>query len=265
MKSALIIVAPLGLILLGAACQKPATTDQTQQQNQTGQTGTQAQTNANANSTNPNEPDLVIKHLGVILGTYDPATGMAGDFKFTKSKLSQNRIWMDYGYVIPASQTSSGQDKANPQPTFLLPLGTKVHSLVDGVVTNVEKLYSNDYTVMVASSANSQWIYETEHVINPVVKVGDRVTAGQVVAEVSTWDSQNNSGLGMVEIGILHGGNPPEHVCPFAYLDTSVKADLQAKISGLYTAWETHKGDSSLYDEASMPVIGCQTLDPIQG
>lgn len=211
----------------------------------------------------PNQPPLLIKHLGVQLGTYDPATGRAGDFMFTQNKLSNNRIWMDYAYVIPSTQTSTGQNKANPQPTFILPLGTQVRSLVDGVVVSIETLYSGDYSVMVSSDMSSAWRYETEHVLNPVVKVGDRVTAGQVIAEVSTWDKNGNDGLGMFEIGILKGGNPPAHVCPFAYLDPSVKEDLQQKILDLYAAWESYRGDVSLYDPASMPVVGCQTLESV--
>ena len=106
-------------------------------------------------------------------------------------------------------------------------MGTKVRSLVDGVVTNVPLLYSNDYSIMVATNSKSQWQYETEHVTNPLVKVGDTVTAGQVIAEVSPHSKDGNSGFGMVEIGILKGGNPPQHICPFAYLDPSVKDDIQ--------------------------------------
>lgn len=210
-------------------------------------------------------PPLLIKHLGVVLDDYNSTTGYAGDFRFTKGELSQKRIWMDYGYVISGSQTSTGKDKANPQPTFILPLGTKVHSLVDGIVVGVPKLYSNDYSIQVAASESSPWRYETEHVINPLVKVGDHVAAGQVIAEVSTWDSHNNDGMGMVEIGILKGGNPPQHVCPFAYLDPSIKEQLQNKIRKLYQAWESYVGDTTLYDEAAMPVTGCVTLSAIDG
>src|SRR3989344_6377937 len=165
------------------------------------------------------KPPLLLKSIGINIDFYDPATGRAGDLVFTRDKLQFGVLFTEYGFTIPASMSATGQNKRNPQPTFILPMGTKVRSLVDGVVVGVPVLYSGDYSVMVASSKDSQWRYETEHVINPVVKEGDVVKAGQVVAEVSPHDSNYNNGFGLVEIGILHGGNPSSHVCPFLYLD----------------------------------------------
>lgn len=212
--------------------------------------------------TNPDEPSLLLKGIGVNLAEYDPITNTAGDFVFTKQKLQFDRIWMDYAFSIPAS--SAGAAKLNPQPTFILPLGTKVRSLVDGVVVDVPKLYSGDYSVMVAPDMKSRWRYETEHVINPIVKIGDRVVAGQVVAEVSDYDSRNTPGFGLVEIGILKGGNPPQHLCPFRYLDPSIQDDTQRKIRSFYRAWENYRGQSDLYDETVEPA-GCLTLALVDG
>lgn len=211
-----------------------------------------------------NEPDLKIKHIGINLDYYDPATNRAGDIVFTKEGISQydNIIFTNYGEVSKVS-SARPTESLNPQPTFTIPLGTKIHSLVDGVVYRVEKLYSNDYTVQVASSSDSNWIYETEHVINPTVKAGDKVTAGQVIAEASTHGSQYHPGFGLYEIGILHGGNPPEHVCIFNYLDDSIKDDTFAKLRAFYKSWEAYMGDDTLYDESKMPVPGCYTLDVI--
>ena len=67
----------------------------------------------------------------------------------------------------------------------------------------------------------------------------------------------------MVEIGLLKGGNPPQHFCPFQYLDPSVRARFQDQIRQFYSAWESYKGDTTLYDEASMPMVGCRTLEPV--
>ena len=211
------------------------------------------------------EPPLLLKSIGVDLGYFDAVTGKAGDFVFTKGKLQFGVLFTEFGFTIPANQSATGADKRNPQPTFLLPLGTKVRSLVDGVVVAIPKLYSNDYSIHVAPSQDTNWRYETEHVINPLVKVGDTVKAGQVIAEVSPHDSANSSGYGLVEIGILRGGNPPEHICPFAYLDPSIKDDVQKKLSAFYKSWEEYRGDSALHNEAAQTVIGCLSLDPIPG
>lgn len=218
-----------------------------------------------AQTLNKDEPPLKLRSIGINLDYYNPTTNKAGDVQFTKAKLVTGLLYSDFGYVIPKSITASGEDKANPQPTFILPMGTKVRSLVDGVVVNVPKLYSNDYSIQVATDSKSQWIYETEHVINSLVKVGDIVKAGQVIAEVSPHDQQGNGGFGMFEIGILKGGNPPSHVCPFAYLDDSIKSDTQKKLKALYEAWEGYREDTTLYDESKHITPGCYTFDLIQG
>lgn len=203
-----------------------------------------------------------IKHLGVDLDTYDPATNKAGDFIFTKQKIEFSRLFFDYGFEVPAN--SVGPAKKNPQPTFILPLGTKVHALVDGEVFNVPKLYSNDYSVMVQAEG-SDLIFETEHVINVKVKKGDTVKAGDVIAEVSDYDAKNYAGMGLVEIGVLKGGNPPSHLCPFDYLDESIKENTLKNITALQKSWEEYRGDSTIYDESKVVIPGCLSRDPIEG
>lgn len=204
-------------------------------------------------SQNENEPPLKLKSIGVEFS----------DFKFTKEKLQFNRLFMDYGFFIPASSASA--DKKNPQPTFILPLGTPVRSLVDGVVVDIPTVWSGDFSVMVGTGDNKNpWRYETEHVKNVLVKVGDKVTAGQIIAEVSDFDKGAPAGFGAVEIGILKGGNPPQHVCPFAYLDDSIREETFSKMNEFFKTWEEYLGDSTLYNE-SLAVPGCLTLDPIEG
>lgn len=205
---------------------------------------------------NQNEPPLKLKSIGVNFE----------DFKFTKEKLQFNRLFMGYGFVIPGNQTTSGKDKSNPQPTFILPLGTPVRSLVDGIVAAIPTVWSGDYSIQITKSGKlERWVYETEHVVNPKVKVGDKVKAGQVIAEVSNFDKGAPDGYGAVEIGLLHGGGEglPEHVCPFLYLDDSIKDETLKKMTEFFKSWEDYIGDQSLYEESATP--GCLTLDPIEG
>lgn len=206
-----------------------------------------------------------IKNIGVNLGYYDAKTNKAGDFVFTKAKLHDNAIFMNYGVFIPASSASPA--KNNPQPTYILPMGTKVHSLVDGKVFAVTKLYSNDYSVLIQVEG-SDLTFETEHVLNVTVKQSDSVKAGDVVAEVSDHMSNYNDGMGFVEIGVFKpgvGGGPPSHVCPFDYLDDSIKADTLKKITALQKAWEDYRGDPSIYDETKVVIPGCEFKGAIEG
>ncbi len=219
------------------------------------------------NKVSKSETDVpTIKNLPINIDKYNPATGMAGDMKFTKWASMKTggleAIFLEYGNKIKAS--SARQAGLNPQPTFVAPLGTKVHSIVDGTVYDVPKLYSNDYSIMVQGKDQSV-IFETEHVINPLVKKGDRVTAGQVIAEVSDYDSRNLDGLGLVEMGVLLPGNPPKHACTFDYLDASVKDDVTKKLTQLMNDWESFMGDKNIYDQASMPIPGCNTQEKVEG
>ncbi|HSX15885.1 MAG TPA: M23 family metallopeptidase, partial [Candidatus Saccharimonadales bacterium] len=173
-------------------------------------------------------------------------------------------IFADFGTQDP--RAPGDNTKRNPQPTFVLPLGTKVRSLVDGVVVDIKDLYSGDQTIWVAASPSSKYIYETEHINNPVVKKGDHVTGGQVIGEVSSHDSQYHPGFGIVEIGILHSSSgQAQHICPFHYLDPSIKADIQKEILNVHQAWTTYTGLPNLYDDANAAEPGCAVLDPVNG
>lgn len=217
---------------------------------------------SSSNSTTTSKSEAKIKHLGVNLEPYDPATNKAGDFEFTKEKMAFDMLFFDYGFEVPAN--SAGPAKTNPQPTFIVPLGTQVHSLVDGEVYDVPKLYSNDYSVMVKGEG-SDLVFETEHVMNVKVKKGDKVKAGDVIAEVSDYDAKNYAGLGLVEIGVLKAGNPPSHVCPFDYLDDSIKDETLKNITALQKSWEEYRGDKTIYDESKVVIPGCLTRDPVEG
>ena len=213
-----------------------------------------------------------LKSIGFRLDYYDPATQRAGDFHFTKElaqvlsgdPIFQKLIWSDYG--IQDVRSPNDPSKRNVQPTFILPLSTKVLAPIDGVVIRVETLYSKDWTIWFASSMEDTWSYETEHVSKPNVKIGDNVTAGQVVAEVSPHGSEHTRGFGILEIGLFHPlNNQPTHWCPFEHLGSSVKDDINKKIVALYAAWEKYLGDPSVYNHKSYPTPGCATLEPTKG
>lgn len=222
-------------------------------------------------TSNKDEPPK-LKSIGFSLDYYNPATNRAGDFHFTPElakvlsgdPIYQKLIWSDYG--IQDNRSPNDPTKRNVQPTFRLPLGTKVLAPIDGQVTRVEILYSKDYTIWFAEHEKSTWSYEMEHVIKPVVKVGDKVTAGQVVAEVSTHGSEHHPGFGIVEIGLFHPlNNEATHWCPFEHFNDSIKDEMNKKILALYTAWETYLDDDSVYNTTSYPIPGCATLEPTKG
>ena len=112
----------------------------------------------------------------------------AAVLKFADQYTNGNVPIADYGDGIEGS--SVAEARLNPQPTFWAPIGTPVLAPITGVVVNVQELYSGDFTIMYAAlGADMQGsVWGTEHVLNPTVKVGDSVTAGQPVAEVSDYE-----------------------------------------------------------------------------
>jgi Peptidase family M23 len=228
-----------------------------------------ADTKSSSQNATADSEFLYLKSIGWHIDNYDPSTNHAGDMVFTHEDhdLSGNfnLIFADFGTQDPRS--AGDPTKRNVQPTFILPLGTKVLSLVDGVVADVKDLYSNDQTIWVTSNGKmTSYIYETEHIVNPVVKKGDHVKAGQAIGQVSTHDSQYHPGFGIVEIGILHSaGSQAQHICPFHYLDPSVKADIQAKILNIHKAWMNYLGNQNLYDDAHAAEPGCFVDTPVNG
>ncbi len=204
-----------------------------------------------------------IKSLPIEIEAYNPTTGKAGEMAFPAQAFDKgvpDLIFMAYGYVVPAELTPNKQSKTNPQPTFIAPVGTKVRALIDGEVIAVNGLYSSDYTIHMKGKG-SDLIFETEHVKNVQVKVGDQVKAGAVIAEVSDYSTRGYAGLGLVEIGVLKGGKTPEHLCTFDFLDDSIKTSTQNKLIQLEKDWEEFRGKPDLYGNEVTP--GCITRDVI--
>lgn len=214
------------------------------------------------------EPPVLAKNIGFNFDTYNPATKMAGDFKFSalpalSDPLVGNQLWMDYGVPDP----KPGSTMKNGQTIFILPAGTKITAMVDGEVVALTEFGKDDYGIMIAKDKSSKWRYEHEHVTKPTVKLGDKVKAGDVIAEVAqhtnTWQY---AGHGLFEIGLYrargnNGGGSED--CVFKFLDPSVKQDIQAKVSALYTAWEDFRGDTSIYDQENYASPGCAISDTI--
>ena len=216
----------------------------------------------------------IIQNWGFNFTDYSAATGKAGDMlikgvtppTFTGPNAATDNAM--YRLLIgPIGAVVQGM--VEPQMGFYLPLGTSVVSMVTGTVCDLAKLYSNDYSVRVAPPGMSCMqggayvLYEHEHLLNPTVKVGDKVTAGQKLGIVSDYNSNwKAKGLGVIETGVFFskkGSNAPWHACLSSFLDPTKKSAMLATLSSAYAAWETELGDTTLYDEAKMSPVGCYT------
>ena len=216
----------------------------------------------------------IIQNWGFNFTDYSTATGRAGDMLIkgvTPPTFSGPTAATDnamYRLLIgPIGAVVQGM--VEPQYGFYLPLGTSVISMVSGTVCDVPKLYSNDYSVRVAPpgmacmQGGAYILYEHEHILNPTVKVGDKVTAGQKLGIVGDYNPHwKAKGLGVLETGVYFskkGSNAPWHACLSSFLDPTKKSAMLATLSSAFAAWETELGDNTLYDEAKMSPVGCYT------
>lgn len=208
----------------------------------------------NENRTRKNqrpEPDIppVTYNLGI---NFD-------DFAFTNSDLSHynNKVFLENGDVL----TGPDGKEMLPHPMYVLPPGTEILSVVNGVVADIKYQKMHDDYSLVIHPENSSWTIDHDHVTNIKVEKGDQVTAGQVIAEspkaVGMLGQYN---LGFTEIMIVNlsdsrGNNPT--ACLYNLLDDSVKQKMHAKIYKFVADWEEFKGDESIYNEESWQSPGC--------
>lgn len=212
----------------------------------------------------PDDSKPMLKGVGFNIDYYNSSTNRAGDMKFGTGDFPSDQILGIFGVQDPRSPNDPS--RRNPQPHIVLPENTAVLSMMDGVVIDVKELYSGDYSIMIGNSEKSTYIAETEHVKDPSVKKGDRVVANQPIAVSSTFDSQSFPGFSLVEIGILHptAGGEASHLCPYEFLDSSVKSEITSKVASILKGWETYRG-KNVYDEANYAIPGCANTEPVNG
>lgn len=211
-----------------------------------------------------------IYNLGVNFDKFNPSTNMAGDFLFTKEKIFENRLFLEFGYIIKNDQAK----KILPSPTYFLPKGTKVTAVSTGRVVDLRSQgESNDFELLVQPKDAPAWRISYDHIENVRFKKGDTVQTGDIVGEVPLGYESESRNFTMTEISVFLEGVKPEDIenyCPYLLLDESVKDEYSQKITQLAKDWEEYVGDTSIYDEQSWVFPGClyeniNEVDAIQG
>ena len=225
-------------------------------------------------TSNANIPK-VIQNWGLAVDTYDSGSGMAGVMRIrgvtppTFGNAADNAMYRHifgvYGMDLKGMK--------EPQIAIIAPLGTPVISMVDGTVCNLSKVWSNDYSVQVAPIATPcnvmfNWatvLFEHEHLINPTVKVGDKVKAGQQIGTVSDFNQHwKAKGFGTIEIGVLFvkkGSNKSWHACLGNYLAPAKRDSMLAVLTSVQMAWMAELSDPTLYDLGAQNPVVCLTND----
>lgn len=230
----------------------------------------------------------VIESWGVDVAPYDAATMKAG-------ALYVGSIPFPPGSVMTAPIQYYGEgprrptdppDYVDPQMTFFVPIGTQVHAITSGEVCAVTKLntgYSDDYSIGLGVVVDGQpacvqtpdgrgfgrvATWEHEHVMDPLVKVGDVVKAGQPIAVASYYTKDNwlyTSGYALYEIGILASSpdGRPMHVCPALYLKPEMKQRMLDQLATAARAFEANT-ETTHYTAKTLET-GCVSEKPAYG
>lgn len=237
-----------------------------------GGSGSQGSSGASMGLSSSAQIPKVIQNWGLDLAPFDAATGRAGvmqlagvtppTFGNPTDDNMYSRIVGLYGEELKGVQ--------EPQMAFMAPLGTPVISMVDGTVCDLPTLYSNDYSVRIAPKGTAcngnaaSVLFEHEHLLNPSVRVGDSVKAGQRIGIVSDFNPHwKAKGIGIIETGVFFMKNDksgrPWHACLASFLDPAKAGGLTSTLSSIEQGWMSLRGDSSLYNLGAQNPVGCLT------
>jgi len=230
----------------------------------------------------------VIESWGIDLTPYDQATQRAGSMFVGAIPFPPGSTMtapIQY-YGEGPRRPSDPPGYVDPQMTFFVPMGTTIHAIASGTVCSVTPLntgYSNDFSIGLGVSIGGRpactfgpdgrgfgavATWEHEHVMEPRVKVGDVVKAGDAIAVASYYTKDNwlyTSGYALYEIGILSSApdGRPMHVCPALYLKPAAKERLLSELAAAARAFEANTG-TSYYSPQTLQT-GCITDKPAYG
>ena len=201
-------------------------------------------------STDPEttESSLIISHLGVLFGPWNPATNRAGDFLF---RASEQKVFLEFGAVVGMP---GGGTKELPTYEYRIRKDAFVYAICDGKVTRfVYQSDTQDYEIGMRYSGNSDWEIGYDHIKNPRVGENDVVSAGDTLGNPGTW----NSTLGRFEI-MINNLSTDHSYCPVIFFHSDSAAVFLQQIDRHIQDWETFKGDTTIYDDHLFSQAGCR-------
>jgi hypothetical protein len=194
----------------------------------------------------------VVKNLHIAVDTYDENTGYAGDMYFSSQyefdTVHTQKAFMEFNGLLIDDGTGLAGGRL-PHFTFVVPAGTAIYSMSDGIVMAVEQNPNvSDFEVRIAPDDTSRYLLVYDHLDQVTVSAGDTVVAGEQIAQATTMKVE-------ADVTLDHSVS----LCPVDFFDPSVATQLEDKLTQLMLDWETFKKDDTLYDEASMYKPGCVT------
>ena len=190
----------------------------------------------------------VIEHMLISIDDWDAETQRAGDITFVGGE-----VFIPFGKFL----VGTNGPKITPELTWFVAEGTEVHAPITGVVSQIDVLYSDDYLIVLQQDG-SAWEVGVEHVVDPRVQVGDRVTAGQVIATATPEDTPFGT-IAFTELAVWLPADSDEEMikkCPVLAFTPALRASFSTATYALAESWETHWGEDT-YDTAAWTQPGC--------
>ena len=195
----------------------------------------------------------VLKNLGVDFAPWDPGTGRAGAFIFARDlSTTSSKVFLEFGATVEWP----GGTKVLPTFEYYVDKNADVYAVADGVVKYVEfQEETQDWAIGISPDPRSCWFIDHDHVLNPTVSTGDKVSAGQVLGKPGNW---HDPMLGRTEIMIVKAVHENcVAYAPFKFFDNALSEEYQQKVWRLMSDWENFVGDQTVYAQENMIYAGC--------
>ncbi len=129
----------------------------------------------------------------------------------------------EYGPILPFGGelvSPNGDRQLSPTIEFYLHSQALIKSPVDGIITDLGyQPEDKDYYAWIKPNSFSPWIIEIDHITNPKIAIGDKVTAGHIIGQAGHWEPSLNVGRTELMIVKRHWSNRQSYYCPLAFLE----------------------------------------------
>jgi Peptidase family M23 len=190
----------------------------------------------------------MIEYLGITIGEYDEATGLAGDITFQGGET-----------FLPFAKLLEGENgpKRSPELAFFVAEGTAVRAPITGVISQIGVIYSGDNFIALRQDG-TDWMVSVEHVVNPLVRVGDVVQAGQIIATATPEETPFGT-IAFTELAVWLPADSDDELikmCPYLAFDADLKRSFSSAIFALAQSWEAYWGED-VFQEQDWTQPGC--------
>lgn len=138
--------------------------------------------------------------------------------------------------------------------------GSTVVSPVSGTIIELEYDENpGDYSMSIEAPNASDWKIIIDHVLEPTIKIGDSVTAGQSLGVAGVWEKS----FGRTELQIFNNNDKLSY-CPAAFLSSEVSSLILDELTAFMRSWMDFIGNQSAYEIEKMNPAGC-LAEKVQG